>query len=287
MISKENINLSIDLLLSEENGTKVKNAISVLEKIQENLCALAENEEERTLTEIKTGTIILLSVLKKMAGGITPNHFSEKDYADIAEAVSKYAVQMDGQDYSIFVFDLYAGYIEASIKVLAIRVDEKRLNTIQALADELRIKAIQLKNNEITETAYTQDCLWISLEAMMKLLATYAGALAGKDYIDLTQAISAYAFEYGRLMLLEREQVLLSEYIEKQYQLDQELEERFEAFKAELQAESDRYRSLVERAFEPAFRDSLKNSIELAKMAGVKEEEILDSVEDIDSFFMD
>ena len=111
--------------------------------------------------------------------------------------------------------------------------------------------------------------------------------VAGQEYIDLAQAVSMCAFEYGRLMLYKREQAILAEYIEKQYQLDEELTEKFGAFKAELKTDSDRFNELVDQAFEPGFRESLKSSVELAKAAGVKQEEILDSVEKIDSFFMD
>ena len=111
--------------------------------------------------------------------------------------------------------------------------------------------------------------------------------VVGQEYIDLAQAVSMCAFEYGRLMLYQREQAVLAEYIEKQYQLDEDLAKKFETFKAELKTDSDRFKELVDKAFEPGFRESLKSSVELAKAAGFKQEEILDSVEKIDSFFMD
>ena len=206
---------------------------------------------------------------------------------DIAKAVSEYAVLMDDQEYSVFVFELYAGYIEVSAKVLALRVDEKRTESIHALSEELRKKSVLLRDEKITETAYIEECLWISLEAMIKLLSAYAGSLAGQEYIDFLQAVSMYAFEYGRLVLYKKEQDILTEYLEKQYQLDVELSEKFESFKTELKRDSDRFNELVALAFDPGFRETLKSSVELAKAAGVDQEEILDSVEKIDSFFMD
>lgn len=287
MEQQELLNLTIDMLFEKEHQDAIRKGISIFKKVQEKLYELAEKDDEKTLTGIKAGTIILLTVLKKMAQGATPDKFKEEDYADIAKAVSEYAVLMDDQEYSAFVFDLYAGYIDASVKVLSMRVDKKQAESILTLSKELRKKSAMLREGKISETVYIEDCLWISLEAMIKLLSAYAGSLVGQEYIDLAQAVSMCAFEYGRLMLYQREQAVLAEYIEKQYQLDEELTKKFEAFKAELKTESDRFNELVDQAFEPGFRESLKNSVELAKAAGVKQEEILDSVEKIDSFFLD
>ena len=279
--------ITIDMILNEKQAKNVRQAITVFENVQKNLYALAEKDDEETLTGIKAGTIILLSVLKKMTQGKMPNTFDKDDYADIAKAVSEYAVLMDDQDYSAFVFDLYAGYIDASVKVLTLRVEKNRAESIQKLSEELRYKSEQLKNGQIKEAAYIEDCLWISLEAMIKLLSAYIGPVGGKELTDLSQAAATFAFECGRLMLYKREQALLTEYIDKQYQLDEELSAKFEAYKAELKADSDRFNELVSKAFKPDFASSLRNSVELAIAAGVPQEEVLDSVDKIDSFFLD
>ena len=279
--------ITIDMILNKEHAKYVRQAITVFENVQKNLYALAEKGDEETLTGIKAGTIILLSVLKKMTQGKMPNTFDKDDYADIAKAVSEYVVLMDDQDYSAFVFDLYAGYIDASVKVLTLRVEKNRAESIQKLSEELRHKSEQLKNGQIKEAAYIEDCLWISLEAMIKLLSAYIGSVGGKELTNLSQAAATFTFEYGRLMLYKREQALLTEYIDKQYQLDEELSAKFEAYKAELKADSDRFNDLVSKAFEPDFASSLRNSVELAIAAGVPQEEVLDSVDKIDSFFLD
>ena len=46
-------------------------------------------------------------------------------------------------------------------------------------------------------------------------------------------------------------------------------------------------RHLIENAFAPDFRNELISSVELARAAGVKEEEILNTQEDIDEFFLE
>jgi len=287
MANPDLLNFSIDFFLDEQQAAHLREVISIFRNVQKNMTALVEKDDEKTLTGIKAGTIILLSTLKKMSQGKMPKEFTKEDYADIAKAVSEYAVLMDDQDYSSFVFDLYAGYIEASVKVLAPHVDKKHTESILKLSNELRQKSAQLKDERITETAYIEDCLWISLESMIKLLSTYIGSFGGNEIADFSQAVSMFAFEYGRLILFKREQALLTEYIDKQYQLDETLAAKFEAYKADLRADSNRFNELIEKAFDPDFSSSLRNSVELAKAAGVPQEEILDSTDKIDSFFLD
>ena len=147
-------------------------------------------------------------------------------------------------------------------------------------------KKQQLLDGKITEVAYTEDCLWISLEAMMKSMATYVGCFTGEQYSELIYAVSSLAFEYGRLVLYRKEQALLEEYIRNQYLLDDQMQVKFDAFKRELQEESNRFNTLVADAFDPDYRKSLIGSVELARAAGVKEDEILKTVDDIDDFFL-
>ena len=63
--------------------------------------------------------------------------------------------------------------------------------------------------------------------------------------------------------------------------------EKYAAYLEDLQKESQQFYALVDNAFAPNFRDAFLHSILLAKTVGVKEEEILASTEDIDSFFLD
>ena len=55
---------------------------------------------------------------------------------------------------------------------------------------------------------------------------------------------------------------------------------------AELNEYSDRFRGLIDAAFTPGIHDALMHSSDLARAAGVKEEELLTSIEDVDDFFL-
>ena len=206
---------------------------------------------------------------------------------DIAADVSQYAVLADDQQYSVFIFNLYESYIRHSVQQIEEIISEETANVINGLADELHGKSDALSAGYISEVTYIEDCLWISLEAMIKLIACTAYLSGDQQIAGFAQALASYAFEYGRMMLYSRELEIVNQFIESQYQLDAELEQKYVAYLEDLQKESQQFYTLIDNAFAPNFRDAFLHSILLAKAAGVKEEEILSSAEDIDSFFLD
>ena len=279
--------ITLTFLKDTPVGDDLEKFVPVLDKVQTAVYALANNSDSEELTRLKVGTVLLLSILKKAKAGQSPQQFTEEDWADIAKDVSTYAIEMDGRDYTAGIFRLYAVWISQTAKQLTGLVPLTRTKAIQDLADEINWKIEQLGNEEITEPAFVDDCLWISLEAVIKILAAYMGLRTLPEVGALIESAASAGFWYARLMLLKKEQRLLTEYLENQYALDEELEAKLESFKAELQADADQFNHLIENAFAPDFRNDLISSVELARAAGVAEEEILTTQEDIDSFFLD
>lgn len=294
---------AIDYLVSSPVGEKLQKAMAAFERVQENLYALMDKKGEDRLTLMKCGTILTFSILKKLVSGAKIKDFSADDWKEIAESVSQNAILMDDQKYSESVFLLYAQYIDCSAGNIEGKASDKLVSSIRALAQELRDKTDALENAQISEIAYTEDCLWICLDAMIKLLSSSIKIVrlpdkkpdgtelekVGEPSLseELSVAITSFGFEYGRYMLYKKEQDIITSYIENQYRLDEELEQKYAAFTAELQEYSDNFRSLIDNAFAPDFRDAFLKSIAFAKAAGVSDNEILSSIEDINDFFMD
>ena len=282
--------LTLKMLKDTPVEGELEKAFALYEKAQKAALSLSNIDSERDLTLTKVGTVLSLNLFGLLLGGKKPEELTKEDWENIAKEVTDKAILMDGQSYSVYIFDLYAEYIETSAKVLKKRFpDDKRkkqIDAISKLSKELKAKEKQLQTGKITEVAYTEDCLWISLEAMIKCLAMYAGCFTGKDFAELLTASSMLAFEYARLKLYRKEQALLDEYLQNQYILDDQMQVKLDAFKRELQEESERFDALVDNAFAPDFRSSLIGSVELARAAGVKEGEILKSVDEIDDFFL-
>uniref|UniRef100_UPI003A90FCB0 hypothetical protein n=1 Tax=Mobilibacterium timonense TaxID=1871012 RepID=UPI003A90FCB0 len=283
--------LTLDFLENTPAGSMLQSAISTYSKVQTLLLRLSSAEDEGSLTALKIGTVLTEAFLEKFLQGKAPQDLTRADLAVIADRVTDFAVLMDGRDYSIFVFEQYARYIEFSAKLLAARSDARsndQIGSILAVSQEIRNNSRKLHDGEITEPEYFEDCLWLSLEAILKCFSACLSCTTGTpEFGMLAQSISMLAFEYGRLMACKKEQAVLDASLKSQQQLDEDLSEEFEAFKNRLEAEEAQFNELIANAFAPEFRDSLRSSAALASAAGVKEEDVLRTASDIDMFFME
>lgn len=282
--------ISLDVLKDTPVEEELEKAFSVFGKAQDIALSLNNINDERDLTLTKIGTVLSLDLFGLLLGGKKPEDISQEKWKDIAADVIDKAVLMDGQSYSVYVFGLYEEYIELSANVLRGQTNNSKrqedIDSISALALDLRGKKEQLYHGEISETDYVEDCLWISFEAMIKCLSVYIGLSAGEEFGTLIISSSSFAVAYARLVLYRQEQELLDSYLNNQYQLDEQLEEQFDQFKQELQEETDRFNTAINNAFDTDIRSAFEGSVELAREAGVKEEEILKNVNDVDEYFL-
>ncbi len=289
--------LAINELVDTKPGQKLKQALGVFEFVQKNLLAFANSDDSAKLKLLQIGSTFQLFLIDTLASRGTReiSDLTNEDWKDIADNVSRYAILESEKSYSEFVFDLYADYIKISADSLAAMVKavpektlkKESLDAIYGVSTSIREKQKQLHSRKITEVRYIEECLWLSLEGMVKLLSAYTAMALPEDKGMLVQAVSQLGFEYARYVLYAKEQAILEEYIQNQYILDAQLQARYEAYLADLQANAERFESLIGKAFSPDIHEALVGSAELARSYGVKEEEILSSMEDIDSFFLD
>ena len=281
------IGLTLEQLSQTSIGEKLQQATDALQSVQSHYFAFAEKQDELDLLGVKAATIAAFENQRKIGEGKAPAHFAQDDWKDIAASVSQYAVLADDTHYSVFIFDLYERYIRFGAQEMKPFASPAVIQSINALADDLNLKAQQLQSGRISEVQYTEDCLWISLEAMVKLLASTASFLPNAEVAAFSQAMASFAFSYGRLMLYRKEQELVNEFLQSQHQMDETLAEKYDQFLAELNTQSAQFYALIDHAFAPDFREAFLQSILLAKAAGVQQEEILSSQEDVDQFFLD
>ncbi len=279
--------IAIDELRNSPAGKKLSQAMETVAAVQRNLCNLAESEDSTQLNLLKIGTVFQIFLIDALASGADPEKMTSEEWGSIANKVSRYAVLEEGQSYSEFVFSLYADYIDLSAKGLSKFISEEALASIKSISSDIRGKTALLRQEAISESTYVDECLWLSLEAMVKLLSSSLTMLIGAEYSQLAQSVSQLAFEYGRYVLYAKEQAILTAYIENQYILDEQLRQRYDTFQAELSEQAEKFNQLINQAFSSNIRESLMQSAELARAVGVREEEILTSIEDIDAFFMD
>lgn len=286
-------NLAIEYFLNSSIGEKLKEALEDIGKLQEYLSLLQEKKDEDGIVLIKIGTTLTLAILNKMFSGKSIKSFSKDDWKEIAFSVGEYSLELEEQKYTEFVFILYTRYIDNSAEDIKDYVTEETYCSIKKLSAELAEKTRSLEEGTIREVDYIEDCLWVCLEAMIKLVSVYpTTAIPFKESEDralaerLAVSIPSLAFEYGRYTLYAKEQAILEQYLQNQYLLDEKIELELKEYNTELEEKSQQFYILLEQAFSPNFRESFLGSIKLAKEAGVSEEEILVTEEDIDDFFL-
>lgn len=287
MLAEFVFDMAIEDLLDSDAGTKLKQAMDTVAAVQKSLFALSSNGDGPALNLLRIGTVFQIFLIDTLASGKKAGELSKDDWKSIADAVSKYAICEDGQAYTEFVFTLYADYIRISVKRLKGIASAESLEAITRLEKEIRSKTDLLRNGVIKETSYVEECLWLSLEAMIKLLAASLTSVIGPEFTKLAEAVSQLAFEYGRYVLYAKEQAILTSYIQNQRELDVQLRIEYEEFLAEVQENAARFRSLVDNAFSTDLHDALLQTAALARNVGVKEEDLLNTLEDVDAFFME
>ncbi|MDO4486339.1 MAG: hypothetical protein Q4C46_07070 [Bacillota bacterium] len=288
IINKMMINdIAINMLFKSPIGEKLDSAIAGIEKFQRYLAAADSKTDENELNGIKAATIAVFAIIKKIQAGKILSQFDDSDWKDVINSISEYVLLLPDSEYSVFVFGMYERYIRSSVENIRAYASPEACDTIVGLADELQSNAELFHNDSIDEVKYTEECLWIALEAMFKLLAaTCLPIIKDETLREFSNALTDFALEYGRLMLYKREQEIITAYINAQYELDSELEHKYACYVEDLKKQTEQFSTLIDNAFDANFKDAFLKSVLLAQMTGVEDSQILKSNEDIDEFFL-
>lgn len=278
--------IKIEDLLDPSNIDKFKKAIEIVQKAQDNIAALQKKDGSSKTKILKVGTTLTVAIMNKVEDGKLPTDFSAEDWEDVIDYISEYGIEMDDSHYSAYVFMLYSWFIEKSVDQIAIKLPDEKKASIIALSVELKSKTEQLSNEEISEDSYVEECLWICLEAMIKLVSGTIDAALGFDKNQVVEAAMILGMEYGRFVLYKKEYDLVTEYLDNQKNLDVELAIKYDAFVEELNEQAAQFAEFIDMAFAPNFGEVLVNSVMLARAAGVAEDEILKTTQDIDDYFL-
>lgn len=279
--------LTLEYLNNTEIGENLTKALNSLQNAQETAYAYVTDGSPEQLKQLRIGTVLVFAIIKKLGQGKSVKDFTHEDWSEIAADISDNAICIEPRLYSVRVFEAYADYVSVSVKTLRAKgVSENKCAAITAIENNVRELSDRFREGGISEVDYTEQCLWLLLEAMIKLLSSYTGIFIGDAGSDLVQSMVIYAFEYGRLSLYREEQELLTQYLEHQYEVDDELKEKLSDFQQKLQERQDEFNSLIADAFDDDISVRLRSSAQIALNVGVDESEVLDTIEKIDDFFM-
>lgn len=278
--------ITIEYLQSTDIGEAINAGIETLQKAEETVSAMTSGTEDPSLTLLKVASALSVGVFKNMAvSGKMPKDFSRDEWAGIADEVVDIAILADGQVYTEMVFTTYARLIDLSVENWKKFLAPEALAEVSQISDSIRGLSDNLEKGRISEPDYVERCLWLCLEAMVKLLAAYKVIGLKNEYGQLFRAIADLSVQYVRLTMYEKERDLLDEYLQNQKVLDEELQAKYDAYITELTSRSVEFDKLLDDAFSPDFQNTLKASVSFAEAAGVPKEQILDSQQKIDDYF--
>ncbi|WP_067706526.1 hypothetical protein [Nocardia yamanashiensis] len=224
------------------------------------------------------GTTFVQAVVAKRREGKRLNEFSGRDWIDIAG-------------------DTGSGFGEGAIRGLSIYTLTNFTATSAAVAGSIVTtsfsiaeQANKLRRNEIDELEFIETSELIALEAAVRALSAFVGQATIPIPIlgaVIGTTVGTVMYKAVASSLTKREAALIERYLDEQRTLDEQLATEYQAILDKLDQSLSGYLELLERAFSPDVEVALVGSVQLAVELGVASNEILDSTEKVDAYFLD
>lgn len=227
---------------------------------------------------IEGGTALVLAVVAKRRKGMRLREFTQQDWLGIASETGFSFVKGGVRGFSIYSltnFTATPAAVASSIVTAAFGIAE--------LANKLR-------RGEIDELEFIENSELISLEAAVSALSFFVGqALIPVPILGavIGNTVGAVMYTAVASSLSKREAELIECYLGEQRVLDEQLAAEYQELIEKLEQGIADYLGLLERAFSPDVEIALFGSAELARGVGVAADEILDSEEKVQAYFLD
>lgn len=224
------------------------------------------------------GTAFVLAVIAKRREGKRLNEFNGADWIDIAGEVG-FGIGKGGvrglSIYALTNFTATSAAVAGSILTTSFSIAEQANKLRRGRIDELEF----IENSEIIAVEAAVRAL-SSLVGQATLPIPVLGAVIGTT-------IGTVLYKTAASSLTEREAALIERYLAEQRTLDEQLAAEYRATLEKLDRSMADYLSVLARAFSPDVRVALAGSVELARELGIASDEILDSDEKVDAYFLD
>lgn len=224
------------------------------------------------------GTALVLAVVAKRRGGRRLNEFSGHDWIDFAGETGSGFGKGGVRGLSIYVltnFTATSAAVAGSIVTASFGIAEQ---------------ANKLRRGQIDELEFIENSEIIALEAAVRALSSFVGQATIPIPIlgaVIGTTVGTVMYKAVASSLTKREAALIERYLDEQRTLDEQLSAEYQATLEKLDQSMSDYLGLLERAFSPDVQVALVGSVELAVELGVASDEILDSEEKVDAYFLD
>ena len=275
-------NNSIAAFLRKQNKN-FDQALNTVEKVL--FAAEIVMDQDADGVGVRAATMFLLALWSRLKQGESAGDFTQEDWNEILRMVYDKAVTIDPIDYTLLVFDTYRCSIAFAILQMRSNASPGVLSRLEEIVSLMDAYAEDLRTEEMSEAAFIEENLWLSLEAIFLVMTDRMNLMLPEDRRELAEAIGALAFQKFRYSHYEKELAAIDACLGYQDELDKRLTEEVNEYIAALKNELDEFDSLVEQAFNTSdFRLAFKGSVDLAESLGA--EGILKTQQEIDDYFM-
>ena len=275
-------NNSIAAFLRKQNKN-FDQALNTVEKVL--FVAEIVMDQDADGVGVRAATMFLLALWSRLKQGESAGDLTQEDWNEILRMVYDKAVTIDPIDYTLLVFDTYRRSIAFAIMQMRSNASPDVLSGLEEIVSLMDAYAEDLRTEEMSEAAFIEENLWLSLEAIFLVMTDRMNLMLPEDRRELAEAIGALAFQKFRYSHYEKELAAIDACLGYQDELDKRLTEEVNEYIAALKNELDEFDSLVEQAFNTSdFRLAFKGSVDLAESLGA--EGILKTQQEIDDYFM-
>lgn len=145
------------------------------------------------------------------------------------------------------------------------------------------------KKGQISELEFYENSEALCVETAISAMSSFAGqVLIPIPVIGavIGNAIGTTLYSLVKDNLSQKEVDLIQTYLKNINQHEFELQAKYQEYIEHLNAQLEKFLDIMDRAFAPDIRIAFEGSIELARLTGVPYEEILDTPEKIDDYFL-
>ena len=262
---------------------------------EDNKASLEEGAKAAVFSAaIEGATTLAIEIRKKHKAGKELSDFTADDWNDVLGKAGKGTIKGGVRGISIYALSNMIPAVDVGNNLAALQIYSRKaavtasaLTTASfAVAEQLHL----LRKGEIGETEFLWNsevvCLDVSISALSSLLGQaiipipILGAVIGNT-------VGTMLYQMAKENFSAAEQKTMDSYLMQQKIVDKELAERYESYIETLKASVSAYMILLEDAFSPDITAALNGSVQLALTCGVPTDELLDTQDKIESYFMD
>ena len=150
-------------------------------------------------------------------------------------------------------------------------------------------QAYLFRKGEISELEFYENSEILCVETAISAISSFAGQVLIPIPVVgavIGNAVGTTLYSLAKENLSQKEIDLIQTYLKNINQHEFELQAKYQEYIEHLNAQLEKFLDIMDRAFAPDIRIAFEGSIELARLTGVPYEEILDTPEKIDEYFL-